>query len=224
MSHLPRPAAVIFDMDGLLFDTEALYLDAIIGAAHDHGIALTQAVYLKTIGMSEAATRTYFADRFGSRFDFDAIWQTAFERFRQLSGDGVPLKPGVTELLDRLDSAGIPCGIATSSRHDATAHHLSVHDLADRFACVIAHGDYEHGKPHPAPYLTAAARLNRDPEACLALEDSLNGVRAASAAGMTTVMVPDLVAPTAEAEELCALIARDLHHVRDALDQAGLRT
>ncbi len=222
MTRLPTPAAVIFDMDGLLFDTECLYRDAILEAAHALGIVLSEETYLQTIGMSQAATRVFFADQFGPRFNFDEFWSDAAKRFDHAAADGVALKTGVTELLDYLHVERIPCGIATSSHHHDAARHLAVHGLTDRFECVVAHGDYTRGKPHPDPYLMAAERLEKRPEICLALEDSHNGVRAASAAGMITVMVPDLVSPSQDARDVCALIADDLHQVLDRLHHAEL--
>ena len=91
------------------------------------------------------------------------------------------------------------------------------HDMVDRFHAIVARGDYTRGKPNPDPFLTAAQRLGVAPADCLALEDSYNGIRAASAAGMMTVMVPDLLDPTEEMQGLCLRIARDLHEVRELL-------
>jgi beta-phosphoglucomutase-like phosphatase (HAD superfamily) len=93
-------------------------------------------------------------------------------------------------------------------------HHLAAHGLLDRFQAIVARGDYARGKPNPEPFLKAAERLGVEPALCLALEDSHNGVRAAANAGMMTIMVPDLLAATAEMERLCVCIARDLHDVR----------
>ncbi|MDP1962463.1 MAG: HAD family hydrolase, partial [Reyranella sp.] len=88
------------------------------------------------------------------------------------------------------------------------------HDLTGRFHQIVASGDYAAGKPAPDPYLKAAERLRVEPQFCLALEDSHNGVRSASAAGMMTIMVPDLLEATAEIRGLCTLVVRDLHAVR----------
>jgi beta-phosphoglucomutase-like phosphatase (HAD superfamily) len=90
--------------------------------------------------------------------------------------------------------------------------------LADRFHAVIGHGDYVASKPSPDPFLTAAKRLGVDPALCLALEDSHNGVRSASAAGMMTIMVPDLIPATDEIQGLCTLVVDDLHAVRLLLE------
>ncbi|MDZ4317899.1 MAG: HAD family phosphatase, partial [Phenylobacterium sp.] len=135
--------------------------------------------------------------------------------FYQLAETQLCLKAGVIELLDLLDETALPRGIATSSRHQDAEHHLATQDLRQRFHTVVAQGDYARGKPNPDPFLTAAARLGVAPEFCLALEDSHNGVRAAAAAGMMTIMVPDLLDPTEEMRSLCIRIARDLHEVVD---------
>jgi HAD superfamily hydrolase (TIGR01509 family) len=214
-TKLPRKAqAVVFDMDGLIFNTEALYRDAIIAAAAEGGHDVPLAFYLSTIGMSGEATRLAFKERCGEAFDFDAFWAVASMRFRDMTRLQLRLKAGVIELLDFLDGAGLPRAIATSSRHEDVQHNLGLHGLLDRFETIIARGDYSRGKPHPEPFLKAAQRLGVEPESCVALEDSYHGVRAASGAGMMTIMVPDLLPATTEIEDLCVCIASDLHEVR----------
>jgi HAD superfamily hydrolase (TIGR01509 family) len=211
---LPRQVqAVIFDMDGLIFDTEALYRDAVIAVAGEAGHDMPLDFYLGTIGLSLAATRTAFNQRFGESLVFDDFWAATWRRFQQATETQLRLKAGVIELLDLLDDLQLPRAIATSSRHEDARHHLEAHRLSHRFEAVIAHGDYALGKPHPEPFLLAAERLGVAPEFCLALEDSHNGVRAASGAGMMTIMVPDLLAVNAEMETLCVCIVRDLHQV-----------
>ena len=127
------------------------------------------------------------------------------------------LKAGVVELLDVLDELGLPRAIATSSPRDHVERHLAHHGLSSRFDAVVARGDYARGKPNPDPFLKAAEALQAKPSHCLALEDSHNGIRAAHAAGMMTVMVPDLLEPTAEIGALCVRIADSLHEVRDLI-------
>jgi HAD superfamily hydrolase (TIGR01509 family) len=211
---LPRKIqAVVFDMDGLLFDTEALYRDATIAVARDAGHHLPLDFYLATIGLPGEATRARFAELFGAAFDFDGFWAASKKRFEEATAAQLYLKAGVAELLDLLDELQLPRAIATSSRHEDARHHLDAHGLHDRFHAIVAHGDYVQGKPNPDPFLKAADRLGVDPALCLALEDSHNGVRAASRAGMMTVMIPDLLSPNAEMEDLCICIVRDLHQV-----------
>ena len=211
---LPRKAcAVIFDMDGLIFDTEALYLDAIRAVTEDGGPDTPPSLLLATIGLSLEATRTVYLEHCGQEFDFDAFWLTVSKRFRELAETQLRLKAGVVELLDVLDAARLPRAIATSSRHEDARRHLTAHGLIDRFQTIVASGDYLRGKPSPDPFLKAAERLGVEPGLCLALEDSYNGVRSASSAGMMTIMVPDLLPATDEMKNLCVCVARDLNEV-----------
>jgi beta-phosphoglucomutase-like phosphatase (HAD superfamily) len=107
--------------------------------------------------------------------------------------------------------------VATSSSRDKAVHHLSRAAIWHRFDAVLTRGDVSQGKPHPDLYLAAARALAMAPSRCLALEDSYNGVRAASAAGMPVVMVPDLLAPTDEMHRLCSAVMHDLHEVADMM-------
>jgi beta-phosphoglucomutase-like phosphatase (HAD superfamily) len=112
----------------------------------------------------------------------------------------------------------LPRAIATSSSLKAIQRNLTPHGLLDRFQALIPRDVQTRGKPHPEPFLMAAEALGADPADCLALEDSHNGVRSASSAGMMTIMVPDMLDPTEEMETLCVRIARDLHEVRELLE------
>src|SRR4029077_1617750 len=127
------------------------------------------------------------------------------------------LKVGALELLDMLDQFRLPRAIATSSSRRTVERHLTAHNLMERFDAIVGRGDYENGKPAPDPFLKAAERLGVEPLLCLALEDSYNGGRSASSAGMMTIMVPDLLEPTDEIRGLCTFVVRDLHEVRSLL-------
>jgi HAD superfamily hydrolase (TIGR01509 family) len=213
--ELPRrPAAVIFDMDGLLFDTEALYQEAIMTAAGDVGREMTPAIFHSMIGRPWLQTRQFLLEHYGSSFPVDEFRAAWHRHFDVIVATRLALKPGAVELLDTLDALDLPRAIATSSSHRTAQHHLTAHELVDRFHQVVAHGDYAAGKPAPDPYLKAAERLGVDPSLCLALEDSHNGVRSASAAGMMTIMVPDLLEATDEIKGLCTFVVPDLHVVR----------
>lgn len=211
---LPRqPAAVIFDMDGLLFDSERLYGESILTAAREVGCAMSHEIFLQLVGRSHELNQRFLLEHYGADYPLDALIATWGRHFRALAEAGLPLKPGAVELLDLLDELGLPRAIATSSTHATVQHNLAALKLADRFHGVVARGDYTRGKPSPDPFLAAAERLNIEPAVCLALEDSHNGVRSASAAGMMTIMVPDLIAPTEEIQGLCTLVVDDLHAV-----------
>ena len=211
---LPRKvSAVVFDMDGLLFDTEVLYRDVVMATAREAGHDVPLDFYLSTVGTPLQGTRDLFLQRYGADFSFDAFWARTTQRYAKMVETELRLKTGVVELLSLLDELALPRAIATSSHHEHARHHLAAFDLSDRFHAVVAHGDYARGKPHPEPFQKAAERLGVEPAHCLALEDSWHGVRAASTAGMMTVMVPDLMTATPEMKALCVLIAADLHEV-----------
>jgi HAD superfamily hydrolase (TIGR01509 family) len=214
---LQRPDAIVFDMDGVLFDTETIVRDAMSAAARRLGFEVPPSLFLSLLGLSGAPSRALLAAHYGQDFDIDAYWIEVDRDFERLLEGRTFIKPGVVDLLDWLDERRLPRAIATSSQHTHVQRNLAIHGLSDRFDTVVAHGDCEHGKPNPAPFLTAARRLGVEPRRCIALEDSYNGVRAASAAGMMTIMVPDLLEPTAEICEACVAVAPDLHHVRRML-------
>lgn len=215
---LPRtPKAVVFDMDGLLCDTEVVYRDAMMAVAAEHGHDMPLSLFQSMIGLPGPSGDQKVLDHFGADFPILKFNSRVTELVDAACATGIALKAGALELLDHLDELGLPRAIATSSSHRSVAAHLGHSGVIPRFNTIVARGDYTRGKPHPDPFLTAAERLGVAPEHCLALEDSHNGVRAASSAGMMTIMVPDLLAPTSEIEGLCIRIARDLHEVRDLL-------
>ena len=223
MMKLSRlPAAIVFDMDGLLFDTEALYQEAFTQAASDRGYDMPSPVFLSMVGHPWPVNRVQLLDHYGPAFPVDEFGEAVHQHFSSMADTRLRLKPGVFELLNILDELRLPRAIATASKHDTVRHHLAAHALDGRFHAVVAHGDYAASKPAPDPYLNAAKRLGVDPLSCLALEDSYAGVRSASSAGMTTIMVPDLLQPTDEIRQLCAHVAADLHEVRGLVCNAFL--
>lgn len=218
---LPRlPKAVVFDMDGLLVDTERVFHLAIVAAAHERGHDFPRQLFLDMIGLTWAHNEHQLIAHFGEGFDPTAFRAEASRHFHELVDAELALKAGVVEILDHLDAVALPRAICTSSQRAEVDRNMARFGLSGRFHEIVANGDYPKPKPDPAPYLLAARRLGLDPADCLALEDSHNGVRAASAAGMMTVMVPDMLDPNEEMETLCVRIARDLHEVRGWLGAA----
>ena len=213
--RLPRPVrAVVFDMDGLLVDTEAMSKDAMTVAARQQGVELPHELFVRMVGLNFATSGAIVAEHFGPGFDVPAFQAESTRLFRAAGDIGVALKSGVVELLDLLDELKLPRAIATSSPHHDVERNLGRHGLRERFDAVVAGGDYPRSKPFPDPFLTAAEALGIDPGHCLALEDSHNGIRAAHAAGMMAVMVPDLLEPDEEMHALCVRIIESLHEVR----------
>lgn len=218
--HFPRPIrAVIFDMDGLLIDTERHVKVATLATAAAIGRPMPEDFYARIIGTPWPETYQMLQDFFGgpALFDqFHSLFQPEIERLLA----EVCLMKGVVELLDHLDGAGLPLAVATSTGREKADRHLRHVGIHHRFRTIVTRDDVSRGKPHPEPYLTAAARLGVDPADCLALEDSHNGIRAAHGAGMMAVMVPDMLPATAEITPLCHHVADDLHAVRALLAHA----
>ena len=215
-----KPRAFVFDMDGVLFNTEDLYLEALVRAANGLGVEAPVELYTGSIGTSSEATRARLTEHFGDEFDMDGLWKSAAGHFSHLADTRLCLKPGVMEVLDLLDNLQIPAAIATSSKPEKVNHHLGAHGLEHRFRAVAAKGSYARSKPHPDPFLTAAGFLGTDPVFCVALEDSHTGVRSAASAGMMTIMVPDMLEPSEEMRVLCAHVALDLHEVARLIEAA----
>ncbi|MGH6992066.1 MAG: HAD family hydrolase [Caulobacteraceae bacterium] len=210
-------AAIVFDMDGLLIDSERVVRDAMIAIAAERGRELPDAVFLSIVGMTWEASRAIALSHFGPEFDLSAYDEEVEERVVRELEAGVILKSGVVEILDHLDALGMPRAVATSSAHAHVERWLGKAGILGRFDAIVARGDYRRGKPAADPYLAAAERLGVEASRCLALEDSHNGVIAAHAAGMATVMVPDLLPATEEIASLCRAVAASLHEVIDLL-------
>jgi HAD superfamily hydrolase (TIGR01509 family) len=210
--------AVVFDMDGLLVDTETVIFRAMQHVAQGQGGELPFATFQRMVGLQDAASNQIVVDHFGEGFDLEAWTLAVRAHSHEQMAAGVALKAGVVEILDYLAKVGLPCAVATSSSLAAVRRNLGPGGLIDRFAALITKEVQTQGKPHPQPFLKAAAALGVAPADCLALEDSHNGVRSASSAGMMTVMVPDMLDPTEEMRTLTVRIARDLHEVRELLE------
>ncbi len=187
--------AVIFDMDGTLLDTEAVFKEIVFDVCAELGFEMTHEVHSSMVGSSHERTSQLLIEAYGVAFPYSLFDEKCRVIMRERSHAGVPVKPGAREFVTELRERGIPTAVATSSRNPHAEHHLTAAGLLHLFETVVTRDDVVNPKPHPEPYLTAARRLEIEPTRCLALEDSFAGVRAAHAAGMQTVMVPDLVHP-----------------------------
>ncbi|SCX17815.1 Phosphorylated carbohydrates phosphatase [Agrobacterium rosae] len=215
-----RPKAVIFDMDGVLIESEKHYRDSFLAASDEGGHGMAVEVYQRVCGSPwDIITRTIRSE-YGDDFPMEAFREAWLRHLAIQMADGVALKAGVIEILDLLDELEIPRAIATSSGHESVNRHLGPFDLTRRFDHILARGDYAEPKPSPLPYLTAAKRLGFAPEDCLSLEDSYHGVQSAWSAGTQTVMVPDVAPATDAMREKCVTICDSLFDVAKLLKSA----
>jgi HAD superfamily hydrolase (TIGR01509 family) len=214
--------AVLLDMDGTLLDTERVYLESLIAALGACGytddiLTLGHAM----VGMPAPDCEAMLRDRYGERFPLADLNKAFSARRDEIFQAGIPLKSGAVELLDALRGHGYPMAIVTSSSRRTAEEHLTLAGIRSRFDSVLTRDDVERGKPSPDLYLLAARRLGFQPASCLAIEDSNPGVAAAHAAGAITIMVPDIVPPSAASHARCAAVLPDLGAVVQTLRERG---
>jgi HAD superfamily hydrolase (TIGR01509 family) len=209
-----RPAAIIFDMDGLLFDTERISRASMIEVASAMGYPMTEAIFATLIGIPEDGNRARLASVFGAAFDYDLMRARQQALNTERYGLARPLRPGARAIVEAVAALGIPCGVATSSSRAKAQSYLSHSDLLGVMQVILTRDDVARGKPFPDLYLAACAGLAQPPAACLAIEDSPVGVRAAHAAGVPVIMVPDLLPATPEIAEMALAVADDLDMAR----------
>ena len=192
MPMKPPYAAVIFDLDGTLIDTESLCNQTGVDTCAALGLDVSLAFFETLAGIHDAERIRLLSAHTGAAIDpdqFNALWdEKTYARFK----DGIPLKPGVFDLLAHIRALGLPMAVATSSRRLPAATKLDVTGLRPWMDAVVSFDDIAHPKPAPDAYLHAAALLGAAPAGCLAFEDSEVGARAAWDAGMTVVQVPDI--------------------------------
>jgi HAD superfamily hydrolase (TIGR01509 family) len=213
-------AAVIFDMDGLMLDTERIALRVWRQAAHDLGFALDEPIARRMVGRNTAANRALLIDHFGQGFPFDELATLAASRYRaELDAGGVPRKPGLLELLEFLSSRRVPLAVATSTATALAMRKLDQAAVRRFFPVVIGGDDVTRGKPAPDVFLLAAARLGQDPRRCAVLEDSGPGIEAAHAAGMVPILVPDGRAPEEASRRFAAFVVESLAAAQPLLER-----
>lgn len=208
---------VIFDMDGLMFDTEPLWTAAWPAALGRFGLEVPEGMPDAMRGSSGESAYKILRTWLGEDIDAPGIWAAEKEEAHHLLEQGVTKKPGLDELLAFLREQGVPMAVASSSSAEIIAMDLANGGVSEYFDYTISGEDVDRPKPDPQVFLVSAELMGCDPAHTLVLEDSLNGVRAGAAGGFITVMVPDMVVPTDEIRALYACECADLFEVRDLL-------
>jgi len=229
---------VIFDMDGVIFDTERFYIECCVPAAEKVGLADMEKVSYECIGLREEETKQKLLDHYGEHAPLKAFEEETFRIFRnRYQQEGLPLKKGVVELLSYLKERGARIAIGSSTRHDVVEMELRDAGLLDYFDALACGDMVEHSKPEPDVFLLAKEMLDdaateehgaaetemRDAASteeqgaaadCIIIEDSFNGVIAAKRAGATVFMVPDLLEPTEEIRAMADKVFYSLVEVK----------
>ena len=206
--------AAIFDMDGLLLDTEQVCMTAFQQTCTEMDIPFKQDIYLSIIGRNQAGIKPIIEKGYGDLLDYSVFHPRWMQRYLAVvEHQAIPVKSGIIALLEWLQSQNIPMVVATST-HNVLAHKkLQLAGLAHYFSHITSGDEVINGKPAPEIYLLAAQRLHISPEQCLACEDSNNGVKSAIAANMTVLQIIDLVEPDTDTRALG-------HHIFNTMDEA----
>ena len=208
--------AVVFDMDGVLFDTETLCQDSWMAIAEERGLPGMAEIFPQCIGLNANDSKQVVLRAYGQDFAYEEFRQQASVWFWDyIEKNGLPVMPGVREILEWLKEHNWKVGLASSTRRSSVENHLEQAGLRDYFQTVVTGDMVEHSKPQPDIYLMACRELGVAPEEAFAIEDSPNGIRSAHAARMTPLMVPDMIAPDEEMKRLSSRIFDSLLDVME---------
>ncbi|MGN0401616.1 MAG: HAD family hydrolase [Acetatifactor sp.] len=205
---------VVFDMDGVLFDSERLCQDSWLVVAKESGLPGMEEIFPRCIGLNANDSRQVVLDAYGQDFDYEGFRQRASVWFWEfIEKNGLPVKTGVRELLNWLRDHKWTVGLASSTRRSSVEKCLESAGITEYFQEIITGDMVEHSKPLPDIYLLACRKLGKKPEESYAIEDSPNGIRSAHAAGMHPLMVPDMIAPDEEMRNLSERVFENLYEI-----------
>ncbi|MBE5958892.1 MAG: HAD family phosphatase [Lachnospiraceae bacterium] len=211
--------AVIFDMDGVIFDSERAYIECWEPIDNKYQIPDLKETLLKCIGVTSDVSKNIFLKKYGEDFPLDEYRKIAGQGMAELVESGkLEKKPGIVELLVYLKNEGIALAVASSTKTETVKWELDLAGLKDYFDVIIGGDMVKKSKPNPDIFLEAAKKLGANPSQCVVIEDSFNGIRAAKAAKMTAYMVPDLLAPDDEMREKADEIFASLIEVKKYLE------
>ena len=206
--------AAIFDMDGLLIDSETIAVKLFNDTCAHFELGDHNSVVISCIGTNSTLSKQIVKDGLPAGTDIDLFhkhWHTLYAA--HMESQPIPVKHGAKLLLEHLRALNIPIALATSTKTEMAKKKLNAVELINYFDNIVGGDQVEHSKPRPEIYLRAASLLDIDPVDCIAFEDSANGVKAGVAANMTVVQIPDLIAPTDELLALGHIVLGSLEEV-----------
>lgn len=203
-------SGVIFDMDGLLLDTEKVCLDCFVETRRAYDLSASPEVFLRTVGLRGKESDQIIIESLNGEVGFKDFSREWDRRIAASLKHDIPVKAGALKLLKKLKQKGHPMAVATSTRTDTARKHLEKADLLGFFDIVVGGDQVKKGKPDPEVYLKAASRIGYPATSCYAFEDSETGVKAAHASGAKTIQIPDLIEPSSNLKSLGHLIAPSL--------------
>lgn len=203
--------AVIFDMDGVIFDSEKLVVECWERTANKYGISGVAETCKECLGLNRLAAKERFLERYGQDFPYDTYKQEMSDLYHKRAREGALLmKPGVVELLTFLKNKRIRIALASSTREQVVKWELADAGIMEYFDVIVCGDMVSKSKPEPDIYLKACELLEISPDMAFAIEDSYNGIRAAYAGGLRPIMIPDLAEPTDEMKEIAEVILPSL--------------
>lgn len=217
-NNFSKIKGVVFDMDGLMFDTERLTYEIINQTMTADGYHYSLDFYKETVGKRSVDVVAMYKENFGDEFDYQAMKVKNMDIFWDYTAkNGVPAKKGLYELLDFLKENNIKLALATSTTRKSATEILRRGKVIDYFDALMCADSVTKGKPDPEVFTKACQALELKPKECLGLEDSFNGIISSSNAGLITVMIPDLIPPTEEIKSRCCKICNDLTEIIELL-------
>ncbi|MFH1879918.1 MAG: HAD family phosphatase [Bacillota bacterium] len=213
--------AVLFDMDGVLLDTERLYLQILLDILREHGYEMDTAFFIRTLGVPNRECRQLYTDVYGDDFPYEAVLRRLFLDVQaHIQKHGTPLKSGVKDCMRALKARGLKLVLATSCPRYAVENYLrTLPELALLLDGSVCGDEVSQGKPHPEIFIKAAAIAGQEPAACLGAEDSASGLRAIRASGAYSVMIPDLLPYSRELAPFTDIVLKNITELPPLIDK-----
>lgn len=210
--------AVIFDMDGVIFDTEKVYLDIWIEVFEKYGYKMTKELYVNVMGTGRKNVIKTFLENFGDDLPIEKMYEEKDNQlFYIIENQGIPLKEGVKELFSMLKEKNYKIALATSAKRERVENQIKDKWLKESFDAIVCGDDVEKGKPSPDIFLKAAKKIDVEPENCFVVEDSPAGIKAAFSGGMKGIHVEDLKVADEDILKYCQKSFKDLQEVKKYL-------